>query len=114
MTPTIPVSSIISEFSLQLRKLLGNKLVKVILYGSYARGDYHENSDIDILVLTTMTEAEIREISNTVYDLAFELELQKGIHISIVIKNESQYEYWREVLPFYQNIKKEGLEIHAG
>ena len=50
---------IIMLFSREMKRILGENLKKVILYGSYARGDYTENSDIDIMVLTTLTDAEI-------------------------------------------------------
>ena len=53
---------IILEFSRQVKRILGTKLTKVILYGSYARGDYKDNSDIDIMVLTTLTDEEIDKI----------------------------------------------------
>lgn len=107
------VHSIVYYFAVQLKKLLGTKLTKVILYGSYARGDYRENSDVDIMILTTMSEDEIRKTANAIYDIAFDIELEKGIHISAVIKNENQYAYWVDTLPFYKNIQKEGLEISA-
>ena len=48
---------IIMQFSGKIKKILGKKLKKVILYGSYARGDYTENSDIDIMVLTSLTDS---------------------------------------------------------
>jgi len=35
----------------ELQTLYGKRLAKLILYGSYARGDYHEGSDIDFLVV---------------------------------------------------------------
>ena len=46
----MPVHSIkiLQEFAKNLKKLLGNSLDSVIIYGSYARGDYSELSDIDI------------------------------------------------------------------
>ena len=47
------IHDIVLKFSQQVKKLLGQKLDKVILYGSYARGDYNEHSDIDIMILTT-------------------------------------------------------------
>ena len=39
---------------------------KIILYGSYARGDYKENSDVDIMVLTSLTDVEIEMIENDI------------------------------------------------
>ena len=53
---------IILEFSQQVKQLLRKKMTKIILYGSYARGDNRENSDIDIMVLTTLTDDEIGKI----------------------------------------------------
>ena len=46
--------------------------------------------------------------------MAYDIELEKGIHISVVIKNEKQFEYWVDTLPFYRNVSKEGVEINVG
>lgn len=107
------ISNIVYLFSTQLKKILGNRLSKVILYGSYARGDYHENSDIDIMVLVKMSGSEIKQIENEIYDLAFEIELETGINISPVIKDEENYIYWVDTLPFYRNVKNEGVVING-
>jgi len=45
------LKDILSEVKKKLKKLYGPKLFDVILYGSYARGDYDQNSDIDLLVV---------------------------------------------------------------
>lgn len=107
------VSSIVYDFAVQIKKLLGNKLSKVILYGSYARGDYQKNSDVDVMLLVKMTDDEIKSVADEIYGIAFEIELQKEIHISVVIKNEDQFTYWEDTLPFYKNVKREGVEIFA-
>lgn len=52
---------IVLRFSRQIKDILHDKLSKVILYGSYARGDYRKNLDIDIMVLTPLTDAEIEK-----------------------------------------------------
>lgn len=62
---------IILEFAHQVRMLFGNSLSKIILYGSCARGDNNENSDIDIMLLTSLTDEEIEKIENSVFDLTF-------------------------------------------
>ncbi|MCU6766369.1 MAG: nucleotidyltransferase domain-containing protein [Blautia sp.] len=105
------VSSIIYNFSREVKRLLGEKLTKVIVYGSYARGDYRDNSDVDIMILVKMTDEEIRTVKNDIYDLAFEVEMNTGIEISPVIKNEEQYEYWVDTLPFYRNVRDEGIVV---
>ncbi len=48
------ISNIIYKFSQELKQILGDNLAKVIVYGSYARGDYRDNSDVDIMILLSM------------------------------------------------------------
>lgn len=105
------IHDIIMKFSQQVKKILGNKLDKVILYGSYARGDYNEYSDVDIMVLTTLTDKEIEKIEPILFDLAFDFQMDYGIDISVVVKNKEQFEYWLGALPFYNNVKKEGVVL---
>ena len=102
---------IIMLFSREMKRILGENLKKVILYGSYARGDYTENSDIDIMILVKMSDEEIRLVKNDIYVLAFEFEINTGIQFSPIIKNEDQYEYWIDTLPFYRNVRDEGVVI---
>jgi predicted nucleotidyltransferase len=105
------VNSIVYKFLQDLKRILGEKLAKVIVYGSYARGDYRDNSDVDIMILVKMSDEEIRTVKNDIYDLAFDVEMSTGIEISPVIKNEEQYEYWVDTLPFYRNVRDEGVVI---
>ena len=67
---------IIKEFARQVKEILGENLVQVILYGSYARGDYRENSDIDIMILTRLTDQQIEQVENRIYDLAFDFQME--------------------------------------
>lgn len=65
------------------------------------------------MILVKMSEAGIKKIENEIYDLAFEIEMNTGVDISPVIKNENQYEYWSDTLPYYKNIKREGVVING-
>ena len=105
------VSSIVYRFSQEVKRMLGESLRRIIVYGSYARGDYHENSDVDIMILVKMSDEEIREVKNDIYDLAFDVEMNTGIQLSPIIKNEAQYEYWVDTLPFYRNVRDEGVIV---
>ena len=105
------IRSIIYRFSQELRHILGDKLTKVIVYGSYARGDFQENSDIDIMILTSMSEDEIRIIENQVYDIAYDYQLSDNIMISVNIKNADHFHYWLGALPYYDNVEKEGVVL---
>ena len=82
-----------------------------ILYGSYARGDNNEFSDIDLMILTDLSEAEIVSIEDSISDAAYEFELEKGVPVSVNIKNKEHFSYWAETLPYYKNIAKEGIVL---
>lgn len=105
--------NILIDFSEEVRKILGKSLRKIILYGSYARGDYTENSDIDLMILTTLTDKEIEKIESNIYDLAFDFLMDYGVDISVVIKNEEQFNYWLGALPFYNNVQREGVVLNG-
>ena len=54
------VQSIVYKFAQTMKVLFGEHLNKVIVYGSYARGDYKKNSDVDIMILVDLSETEIK------------------------------------------------------
>ena len=106
------VQSIVYKFAQTMKVLFGEHLNKVIVYGSYARGDYKKNSDVDIMILVDLSETEIKKFENRVYDVAFEIEMDTGVDISPVIKNKDQFEYWVDTLPYYKNVREEGVTIN--
>lgn len=107
------IQGIIVDFAEKVKDILGNNLSKIILYGSYARGEQRDNSDVDFMILTTLTEDELEKIEPILYDLAFEFELNYCIDISVIVKNEEHYHYWLGALPFYNNIEREGVVING-
>ena len=103
----------VSQFSRELKRMLGERLVRVVLYGSYARGDYNEHSDVDIMILTTLTDEEIEEAETEIFDLAFDFQMDYDIDISVVIQNKERFNYWLGALPFYSNVQKEGIVLNG-
>ena len=55
---------------------LGNDCETAILYGSYARGDYNEDSDIDIAILTPKPYADMSDLYNRLGDLASDIGIE--------------------------------------
>ncbi|MFI3211901.1 MAG: nucleotidyltransferase domain-containing protein [Eubacteriales bacterium] len=102
---------LLKDFTKEVQLAMGDVINKIILYGSYARGDFHVNSDIDIMILTSLTEDKIKNIEDQVYDIAFEYQMSDAITISVNIKNTEQYYYWLGALPYYDNIEREGIVL---
>lgn len=103
------IQTILQSYAAQVKEILGDAVRKIILYGSYARGDYTESSDIDMMILTTLKDEDISVVSYQLYDLAFDYQMEYGVDISVIIKNEEQFNYWLGALPFYDNVKWEGV-----
>lgn len=107
------IKSVLSAFSEEAQRVLGNNLRKIIIYGSYARGDYNENSDIDIMILTSLQEDVIGAVEDQLYDVTFDFLMEYGVNISVIVKNEEHFKYWLGALPFYDNVEREGVVING-
>ena len=108
------INNIIKDFVTQINILLGNRIKKIILYGSYARGDFNDSSDIDIMILTDLSDEEIIEYRDKISDIAFDIEFDNefDIMLSPLVKNIDKFNYWLQALPFYMNIQKEGIVLN--
>ena len=99
---------VLEEFKEGLRKLYRKKLKKIILYGSWARGEANENSDIDIAIVLDGKINPSKEIERMI-SLITELNLKYDVLISVY--PVSLKDYMKVKSPLLMNIKKEGKEI---
>lgn len=102
---------ILKDFIEEVKAILGNRLKKILLYGSYARGDYNKSSDIDLMILTDLSDKEIQEYSKKIWEACADIEIDEGIVISPLIRNIESFKAWQEVKPFYINIINEGVVL---
>ena len=105
------INPVVNDFLTKVKSLLEERLKKVILYGSYARGDYNNSSDIDIMLLTDFSDAEIEEYRDKISDIAFDIELNTGYIISPIIRNIEIFNIRTSYIPFYHNVEEEGVVL---
>lgn len=107
------LQALLNETAAGLRDIFGDKLDSVILYGSYARGDYDDESDVDIMAKLFLTAEEIRAFRPRVSELASEIGLKYDILISVKLQDKAMFDRYLQVLPFYRNVNTDGVTIYA-
>ena len=70
------MQNLISEYVAAVKKIYGEHLKQVILYGSYARGDYTKDSDVDIMLLVDLDEKELDNFSDALSELGFDYNVE--------------------------------------
>ena len=109
----MPLDRITSEVSRRIQELLGGSLRDIILFGSYARGDYDNESDIDIMVLADIKESEIYKTEREINWACDDLSLDNNIMICILLNNKTLFEKRMPISPFYRNVINDGVQIYA-
>ncbi|ADC65996.1 DNA polymerase beta domain protein region [Ferroglobus placidus DSM 10642] len=79
---TAEIIEILKEFKRELTKILGDKLVDVVLFGSYARGGYNEESDVDVLIV--VKEKTSIEEENKISKLCLKFLMKYRIVVSAI------------------------------
>ena len=105
------IQKILNDFLEEVKIILGSRLKKIVLYGSYARGDYNKSSDIDIMILTDLSDKEISEYSMKIWEKSADIEIDQWIVLSPLVRNIDDFEAWSDVKPFYMNIINEGVVL---
>ena len=106
----------LNEFVQGLNDILGKSLVKVILYGSYARGEQNQNgeqSDVDVMILVNEPVENIKELQKKVLDYSFDLNLKYNILLSPMVENVDVFDHRKGFMVFYQNVQKDGVLIRG-
>ena len=101
--------AILGEVYAVCNPIFGNTITDAYLYGSYARGDYHAESDIDILLTVDLASDAISKLRNTLAHAVSELSLEHDITVSVTVKPLSQFKQYANILPYYMNILREGI-----
>ena len=107
------VSSIINQLRERLCYLFPFEQFDVILFGSYARNEADDGSDIDVLFLVDASRQSIAEKNWQVGEVCADLLLEHGIVVSPIIENRDYFHRQANLLPFFKSIQQEGVRIGA-
>lgn len=107
------IQSLMECYVKEIHKIYGSHLQQIILYGSYARGDYTADSDVDIMILLDMSDLEIKDYRHQLSDMTYDFNLDYDLDIKPIAKSEIHFKKWVDNYPFYANIHKEGVTLYG-
>ena len=107
------VNAIITQLCNDLKPLFPQGSMEAILFGSYARGEADAESDIDVMVLVDSSRQDISEKTWEISSVAADLLLSRGVMVSPIVENRRYFQEKAGLLPFYQNIVREGVRYYA-
>ena len=102
------IMTLLRRIKSYLHEKYGDLIKEVILYGSYARGEADEDSDVDVLVIVSdfISPWEVRRgLSDILYDIF----LEENKLISVVVLPESHFKGYN--YPFILNVRREGMVV---
>lgn len=103
------IQEVVRLFVFEAKKIYGSDLRQVILYGSCARGDFEQDSDIDIMVLLDSPAEKMNEERKKILDASVRLDLAYDVVLTPAFQNYQQFQHCMPVSMFYRNVKKEGI-----
>jgi predicted nucleotidyltransferase len=93
--------------------LLQDKIYKIILYGSYARGDFTNESDVDIMIILNCNKEEVTKYRRDISRVSSRIGLKNDVEVSLLLRDRETFEYSENKVPFYTNIQKEGITLYG-
>lgn len=93
------------------RKAYGDDIEAIYLYGSYARGDYDEDSDIDFAAIVKGDPVSLSKKREQILDCTLKMDLELDVITSPMIISSEIFNAYKDEGGYYGNIFKEGKKI---
>ena len=107
------ITAVTDELRYNTQTIFGEKLRKIIIYGSYARGDYKDYSDLDVMVLADYDESEEKDLQEAIYKISSHASLEHDITVSMYLNNDNLFRSRLHISPYYRNVISEGVELYG-
>ena len=97
----------------QVRNLMKDDVMGIVLYGSCARGDYTEDSDIDIAILTRSDRLEVKKYAEALAAISTEMAVEHFAIVNFVCLPYDEFQEKKSWYPYFKNIDTEGEVLYG-
>lgn len=111
MCTAAQIKDITTQLANVYRNIYGDDIVKILLYGSYARNEESNQSDVDIVAIVKGKRIDLQKKLKKVWEISADIGYENDIILSPTVVPFDEYEKYRNILPYYMNIEKEGIKI---
>ena len=94
-------------------QLLNEHVKKIIMYGSCSRGDYSDNSDIDIAILTDLDRLETKKYDSELMDTVTDIAMKTDAIVEYICIPYSEFETKKDSYGYFKNIEQEGVVLYG-
>lgn len=99
----------LKELKQNLENLLGPRAFQMVLFGSMARGDYGEESDLDVAILVPRLT---RDVKHRILDKVAEIELEYLLPLSVIVFSEDEFDHLKKrERRIALDIEREGIPL---
>ena len=101
-----------SEAVKNITRILNDDCRQIILYGSYARGDFTADSDIDIAILTVCDRNQVKTYGSQIDELSTRIGLDTMAIVNFICLPYSEFVEKKSWYPYFRNIDRDGIILY--
>lgn len=107
------IEKVTREATESVKMVMGKDLIKVVLYGSCARGDYTQDSDIDIALITSCDRMEAKMYSEKIAEISMQMAMKYFAIVNFVCLPYAEFIKKKSWYLYFQNIDTEGEVLYG-
>ncbi len=101
--------AILQELKRSVKSFLGDQLISMVLFGSMARGDYHDESDVDVAIIV---RGLTRKLKSQILDEVAKLELEHHMPVSVLVLSDEEFDHLKKrERRIALDIEREGIPL---
>lgn len=109
----IDLKPILEKYVDKLKEIYGDDLLQVSLFGSYARGDYGPDSDIDILVIVKGSKHDVADYNDSLCGMSVDFNMKYDVWVQAIDMDSEYFYKWKDASMFLRNVKKDEVRLYG-